>query len=1239
MKKLLLIAFAFSSLGAFAELHFTFCNPATKELKIKNFGASAVDISTYRLCSSFEYQTLNQAGVTINSGDFNLSAGEEVYITWSGASSGFTPAQDDMGLYLPSGSFGISANMVDFLQWGAGDQGREDVAVMGGLWTEDFFLSTPGPYYYIGDGLTNGFVQWSLSPPGGDPYTGVRINEVDPDQPSADSGEFIELFGEADASLDGLVVVFFQGNGGDASYAAYDLDGYALDANGFFVIGNSGVAGAELNFPANSLQNGADGIAIYVGAAADWPNGTLATAVGIVDAMVYGTDDPEDTGLLAILTPGQAQLNDVGNSGQSFSRVPDGGDALVTSNYAVQDITPGATNVLPCNGGSVAFSGGGTTLELCLDELSTVDFELTGNAGDGFWYFLTNENDTIVEADISSSYSLLGLGEGVYHVWAVSFTGTLDENTAQEGQPIAEVISDECYASTSNFISITLVDCTLASCDGADIFTEGNLTFISVCADGEGDVFFFTNTSEAVVNYVYILSDFADNIIEVLPSNSYSFSSLIAGQYHITGLSYDGELDVTTTEAGDPVNAVGVTGTCLDFSNYDITVYVTECEVVEGCTEIYISQYLEGSSNNKAIELYNPTPFPVDLEEYDILGYFNGETSQGPVIALSGILAPGDTYVIANSQSNATLLALADVTGGIATFNGDDALVLTHDLVPIDVIGVVGTDPGASWNFGTGSTSDKTLVRKPQVNAPTTNWIQSQGQWLVNVIDDFSNIGAHSALPCTELAFVGFETTALSVEESIGTLTITVQAFNVSNAFDVSIDVTDGTATVVDDYENVFPVVLSFDSENTVQTFNIEIVDDVLLENNEYFTMTLVADGDAAITLNETETITIEPSDQTYPDYTIALVTDDSNSNGLADSLGVFCTIAGVVHGINFNGDGIHFTLIEGAAGIKIFDADQDFDYTVAEGDSVRVKGEVTQFMGMTEFYPDSVTYIDGGHPLELATLLTGPLTEANESHMVRLECVQLTDLSQWTNTESEFYVEVSDGSNAWTMLVDLDTDIYGTDPPTGHFSVTGIGAQFDTTGSPFDEGYNFWPRYLNDIYDEVSASFVALGEIQYGDEGETIEFFNTSQGAENYFWDFGDGTTSDEQFPVKFYTYEFFDDGGISEVTITLIVDNGAGCSDTTSQTVDAVYLGLGELQQNVVRLYPNPAVDELNVTSKNTIDDIRIMDATGRLVMQQNNVQALVKTLNIEMLAPGVYHINVATELGNQVLRFIKK
>ena len=157
----------------------------------------------------------------------------------------------------------------------------------------------------------------------------VLINEVDADTPGADTQEFIELYdgGVGNTQLDGLVVVFYNGSS-DVSYNAFDLDGLTTDAHGFFLLGNAAVNPApDIIFPNNGLQNGPDGVALYMGDASAFPSGTAATTDNLIDAVVYDTDDADDLGLLALLNAGQPQVNEAGagdKDNHSNQRIPNG---------------------------------------------------------------------------------------------------------------------------------------------------------------------------------------------------------------------------------------------------------------------------------------------------------------------------------------------------------------------------------------------------------------------------------------------------------------------------------------------------------------------------------------------------------------------------------------------------------------------------------------------------------------------------------------------------------------------------------------------------------------------------------------------------------------------------------------------------------------------------------------------------------------------------------------------------
>lgn len=185
------------------------------------------------------------------------------------------------------------------------------------------------------------------------------INEVDSDTAGTDVLEFVELYdgGVGSAPLDGLVVVFYNGNG-DVSYNAFDLDGFSTNAQGYFTLGNSGVPGVDIVFPGDGVQNGADAVALYAANATDFPLNTPITTTNLRDAIVYDTSDADDSGLLVLLNAGQPQVDENGSANGttvSMQRCPNGSGGLRnTSTYSVFSPTSDQGNL--CGGTPTATS-------------------------------------------------------------------------------------------------------------------------------------------------------------------------------------------------------------------------------------------------------------------------------------------------------------------------------------------------------------------------------------------------------------------------------------------------------------------------------------------------------------------------------------------------------------------------------------------------------------------------------------------------------------------------------------------------------------------------------------------------------------------------------------------------------------------------------------------------------------------------------------------------------------------
>ncbi|MBK9581218.1 MAG: endonuclease [Saprospiraceae bacterium] len=161
----------------------------------------------------------------------------------------------------------------------------------------------------------------------------VVINELDCDTPGIDNKEFVELRSlQPNFPLDGYSLVFFNGsaNGGNSAYLALDLDGYKTDVNGIFLIGSVTVIPfPQYLIPENTIQNGADAVAIYRNDAVNFPEGTIAYAdSSLEDVLIYGTSDPDAVSLLDIFklfNPAIKQINEGStNNTNSIQRQADG---------------------------------------------------------------------------------------------------------------------------------------------------------------------------------------------------------------------------------------------------------------------------------------------------------------------------------------------------------------------------------------------------------------------------------------------------------------------------------------------------------------------------------------------------------------------------------------------------------------------------------------------------------------------------------------------------------------------------------------------------------------------------------------------------------------------------------------------------------------------------------------------------------------------------------------------------
>lgn len=211
------------------------------------------------------------------------------------------------------------------------------------------------------------------------------------------------------------------------------------------------------------------------------------------------------------------------------------------------------------------------------------------------------------------------------------------------------------------------------------------------------------------------------------------------GQATIDPADLDGgSTDDCTPAASLQFSASQTTFSCADIANS-----------FPFLSDLIISEYVEGSSSNKYIELYNGTCEAVDLSDYELHLFSNGNSTANVMGPLTGTMGFGGTAVFANSS--ATIYTGSTTNSGAVNFNGDDAIYLykISSGTYIDGFGVAGEDPGSQWFVGNTETQNKTLRRKPGVLAgsiPTAGFPELPLQWdeAGGGVDDVSDLGSHS---------------------------------------------------------------------------------------------------------------------------------------------------------------------------------------------------------------------------------------------------------------------------------------------------------------------------------------------------------------------------------------------------------------------------------------------------------------------------------------------------------------
>lgn len=414
------------------------------------------------------------------------------------------------------------------------------------------------------------------------------------------------------------------------------------------------------------------------------------------------------------------------------------------------------------------------------------------------------------------------------------------------------------------------------------------------------------------------------------------------------------------------------------------------------------------------------------------------------------------------------------------------------------------------------------------------------------------------------------------------------------------------------------------------------------------------------------------------PTYDIEVIRT-VDANGEPDSMGVYCAIEGIVHGVDLDGNaGYLFVVIDDTRGVHIHSFVDVDNYVVNQGDELRLVGSVQFYNGLTQFRPDSITILSTGHCIDYPEW-TDYLDEDTESEAIQMLQVMVADASQWPTPGNNANVDIvtMDGDTL-TMRLDRDTKIQDTilNAPSGFFNLSGFGGQFDSS-SPYDEGYQILPHFVSDI-DTVPSTIsnVFVNEVMVqnqtviadpqGDYDSWIEIYNANStpvdltgtyiGTEEPYkfsrcaspvivpangflmlWADDEMEDGAEHLPFELMDEDFLGfatkdlaildtlewDSALADVSLGRSVDGAGTWVSFEVSTPNATNAGgvvlsvINTVASNPLNVYPNPATDG-NINF-NKVVSFTMYSITGQTIMVQNNINRL----DVSNLDNGVYII----------------
>lgn len=469
-------------------------------------------------------------------------------------------------------------------------------------------------------------------------------------------------------------------------------------------------------------------------------------------------------------------------------------------------------------------------------------------------------------------------------------------------------------------------------------------------------------------------------------------------------------------------------------------------------SDLFISEYVEGSSNNKALEFYNGTGAAIDLTagNYVVQMYFNGGTAASTVINLTGTVANGAVFVLANSAASFAGAPYVNQVSSFSFYNGDDAIVLrkggTAGTV-VDVIGQVGFDPGTEWGSGSTSTSDNTIRRKQNIctgDVNTSDAFDPSVEWDGFAMDDFTGLGNHTST-CAVSSGITVSPLTLSFTTTVGipaaAQSYTVTGNELTEDIAVAVPAPFGIAlTAGGPYSNNLTIAAA---DVNAAPVTVYVLYNALIPGTQTESISHVSGSSSAGVVVSGTAI----ANTTTYIYSIQGTTDISPYDGnIVNTEGIVTGVfqnAGQLGGYyiqDTTGDGDALT----SDGLFIYDT----IFKVAVGDYVKITGTVDEYFNKTEIKDVSAaTITSSGNALPLAVNINLPVAAISDLEKYEGMYVQFGQ----TLTVSETYnlgrygeLLLSSGGRLMnpTNFIDPNDDPASGTSSSGNSNVAAVSAQ-----------------------------------------------------------------------------------------------------------------------------------------------------------------------------------------------------